>query len=91
MGQWEDTVLVLNYVPYTTRFSLARIFAKASYYGLGQKFHQSRELPSFHEVVGGARELLCHYGYAHMYVRMCQNFHYAKKLAKIFSWRKFPH
>ena len=80
------------------RISLARIFAKGSYYVLGQKFRQSRELPSRKLWVELAN---C---YVHMYACECvkiftvqkirrKNFHERHSLAKLvknFSWRKFP-
>ena len=78
-------------IPYATKFSLAKIFAKGLYYVLGQKFCQSHELPSrklWVELVSCS---------AHMYARAnVLKFSLCKKITeKIFAnsmhWHKFSH
>ena len=69
-------------VPFMTKFSQAKIFAKGSYFVLGQKSRQSSELPSRKLWV----ELVSCYAHAYAPVltiaRICQNFHSTKKFAE---------
>ena len=78
-------------VPFMTKFLQAKIFAKGSYFVLGQKSRQSRELPSRKLWV----ELVSCYAHAYApaltIARICQFSQYKKirrkKLANGIHWR----
>ena len=65
---------------YTTKFSLAKIFAKGSCFVLEQNFRQLHELTSRKLWV----ELRSCYAHMHVHSQLCQNFHCTKIHGKIF-------
>ena len=79
-----------------TKFSLAKISAKGSFFVMGQKFHQiqfhqSRKLSSGKSCGWSSRVAMYICVCSHNRARMCQNFHCAKKnfFANGMHWRNW--